>query len=221
LILLTKSANTHFLADIPDHALHRVDGHIPNVAVTMSLNPEPIADLWEGKYPDTLERITPPISKRLEALRVAQDMGFETRARIDPIMTPEGWQEMYADFFDEMAHKYRLRPIMLTLGSHREKFPQLDTFRAKWGLPAMEWTAAKTAKREGTHIHMVGRSAVYDEVKNIIERAFRGTGFLPWVSLCKETHTVRKESAMCNANCNCLPQSEAPTRRLELYRDAP
>jgi hypothetical protein len=161
LVLLTKSANTHFLAEIPDAALGRVDGRVPNVAVTMSLNPEPVADLWEGKFPDTMERITPPISRRLDALRAAQEMGFEVRARIDPIMTPDGWKEMYAAFFADMARR-GLRPTMLTLGSHREKFPQLDTFHEKWGLPPLEWEAPKTVKREGTHVHMAGREAVYD-----------------------------------------------------------
>jgi DNA repair photolyase len=216
LVLLTKSANTHFLAEISDHALRRVNGRVPNIAVTMSLNPEPIADLWEGKFPDTMERITPPIDRRLEALRAAQDMGFEVRARIDPIMTPDHWREMYADFFADMA-RVGLRPTMLTLGSHREKMSQLDKFREKWGLPAMEWTAEKTAKREGTHIHMVGREAVYRDVRDIIVHAFAGTSWSPWVSLCKETHTARKEAALLNANCNCLPQTEAPRRRLELY----
>lgn len=216
LILLTKSANTHYLGEIPDSALHRVDGRVPNVAVTMSLNPEPIADLWEGKFPDTMQRITPPIGERLEALRAAQDMGFEVRARIDPIMTPVGWREMYADFFADMA-RIGLRPTMLTLGSHREKMPQLDTFREKWGLPAMEWEAPKTRGREGTHVHMAGREEVYRDVRDIIIRACAGTGHSPWISLCKETHEVRRDVGLCNANCNCLPQSDAPRRRLELY----
>src|SRR5947208_6129489 len=51
LILLTKSANTHYLKEISP-----IDRR--NVIVTFSLNPEPIADLWEGKCPDNI-RITP------------------------------------------------------------------------------------------------------------------------------------------------------------------
>lgn len=48
LILLTKSANTHFLSEVrPD-----------NIVVTMSLNPEGIADLWEGKYADGVKSYT-------------------------------------------------------------------------------------------------------------------------------------------------------------------
>ncbi len=43
LILLTKSANVHYLEGLPTSG---------PVAVTFSVNPEPVADLWEGKYPD-------------------------------------------------------------------------------------------------------------------------------------------------------------------------
>ncbi|MCH7721073.1 MAG: tetratricopeptide repeat protein [Planctomycetes bacterium] len=54
LFLLTKSKNTDELEGLPT----------TNTIVTFSLNPEPIAHLWEGKWPDTLERITPPIAHR-------------------------------------------------------------------------------------------------------------------------------------------------------------
>ncbi|MFI5298753.1 MAG: DUF3987 domain-containing protein [Polyangiales bacterium] len=219
LILLTKSANTHYLAQLKDSELRRVNGRIPNVSITMSLNPEGIADLWEGKYPDTMQRITPPISRRLEALRFAQDLGFDVRLRVDPIMTPHGWELQYTEFFDQLAHRYGLRPSMITLGSHREKNATLDKFRSFWGLPEMEWEAETTTAREGTHHHMVGREDVYRRVRDMIGRAFNGTGVAPWVSLCKETHEVRRATDMCNANCNCLPQTDAPNRRLPIYRE--
>jgi hypothetical protein len=77
LVLLTKTANTHYLADISP-------AYRSNVVASFSLNPEPIADLWEGKWPDTGERITPSISKRLAAVKFAQDLGFEVRIRVDP-----------------------------------------------------------------------------------------------------------------------------------------
>lgn len=204
LVLLTKSANTHYLGQIDQKDLHRHDGKIPNVIVTMSVNPESIADLWEGKYPDTLERITPPIAKRLEALKVAQDMGFEVRVRVDPILTPDGWQQQYAEFFTDIAHGFGLRPSMITLGTFRMKTPQLDTFRAKWGLPAMEWTPETSSSREGTHLHVIDRGRVYTGVRETAIEAFKGTGHTPWISVCKETHAVRKANELCNAHCNCL-----------------
>ncbi len=206
LVLLTKSANVRYLDEITE--LGRFKGNIPNVVVTMSLNPEPIADLWEGKFRDSLERITPPISKRLEALRFAQDMGFEVRARIDPILTPEGWEDHYADFFRDMVN-IGLKPTILTLGTHREKSAQIDTFRAWWGLPPPEWEPAVAEVREGTHFHMADRGRVYQRVRELAQQAFSGSDSRPWVSLCKETHELRREIGFCNAQCNCFKLTNA------------
>lgn len=220
LILLTKSANTHCLGELNDAALKRVNGRIPNVVVTMSLNPEPIADLWEGKFPDTLERVTPPIDRRLEALRAAQDMGFEVRVRVDPILTSPGFEDMYRAFFNDMVHRHRLRPSMITLGTYREKTPQLDTWREKWGLPPMEIELETDSIRDGTHRHAIDRAETYKTIKALVA----STGSLPEISLCKETHEVRKETAACNARCNCLQDPEAREQtgervRLPVLRD--
>ncbi|MAD80302.1 MAG: hypothetical protein CMJ50_05575 [Planctomycetaceae bacterium] len=190
LILLTKSKNVHYLEGLPT----------ANVAVTFSLNPEPITDLWEGKWPDTLERITPPIQDRLEACLQAQRWGFETRWRIDPILYPPGWETMYDEFFAEAA-ALGLRPRYVTLGTYREKNSQLDTWREKWGLPPMEWEPTELSK-EGTHFHVPEdeRIAIYRIVTDLSRK------YLPdsRVSLCKETHSVRKAVGLCNADCNCL-----------------
>ena len=215
LILLTKSANTHYLADLSDVALKRVNGKVPNVAMTMSLNPEAVADRWEGKFPDTLERITPPIQKRLEALRVAQDLGFDVRMRVDPILTPENWEEMYADFFADMV-RVGVRASMITLGTYREKTPLLDVWGRWWGLPAMEFDPEVGDSRQGTHRHVIERASIYRTVAKLVGCAFSNTGHTPWVSLCKETHDVRKATGLCSANCNCLPASKADKWRLPL-----
>jgi spore photoproduct lyase len=109
---LTKTANTHYLADI-------IPAHRANIVASFSLNPESIADMWEGKWPDTGERITPSISKRLEAIKYAQDLGFEVRVRVDPILTPHGWEEHYAAFIAEvksMGINFRY----WTLGTYRD-----------------------------------------------------------------------------------------------------
>src|SRR5260370_26983692 len=113
LILLAKTANTQCLADIrPEHR--------SRIVVSFSLNPEPIADLWEGKWPDTLERITPPIAKRLEAVKYAQDLGFEVRVRVDPILTPDGWEDQYASFIADVKNA-GINFRYWTLGTYRQK----------------------------------------------------------------------------------------------------
>ena len=168
--------------------------------MTFSLNPESIADLWEGKWPDTLERITPTITDRLAACLQAQQFGFETRLRIDPILNPRNWRIDYEEFFKEAAG-LGLRPHYVTLGTYREKNPQLDTFRRKWGLPPMEWEP-DNLERDGTHWHVseATRIRLYQTIVELSRR------YLPEsrISLCKETHAIRKELQLCNAHCNCL-----------------
>ncbi len=195
LVLLTKTANTHYLADI-------ISAHRSNIVVSFSLNPELVADLWEGKWPDTGERITPYISQRLEAVKYAQELGFEVRVRVDPILTPDHWEDYYAAFVaDVKARGINFR--YWTLGTYREKNAQLDGWRERWGLPAMEWQPGDNElTQDGTHRHLpeARRIEIYKKVRDIIQREFpRGR-----VSLCKETHTVRKALALCNADCNCL-----------------
>jgi hypothetical protein len=193
LILLTKTANTHYLADVlPEHR--------SQIVVSFSLNPESVADLWEGKWPDTQERITPPISKRLEAVKYAQDLGFEVRVRVDPILTPQGWEEAYATFFADVK-KMGVNFQYWTLGTYREKNIQLDAWRERWGLPAMEWQP-EGVKQDGTHRHLAEeqRVAIYRTVSTALRREYPDAR----VSLCKETHTVRRALHFCNADCNCL-----------------
>lgn len=196
LILLTKSANVHYLEGLPATGAP--------VAVTFSVNPEPVADLWEGKYPDTLERITPQISERLRAAKEAQDMGFEVRLRLDPILTPDGWEEYYKEFIAEIA-RLKLRPSRITLGTYREKNSQLDAWRDKWGLPPMEWEPPLLSK-EGTHRRVLRRERVlaYAEIAACLRKALPQSA----ISLCKETNVSRRETGLCGSCCNCLSAPE-------------
>jgi len=192
MILLTKSANTRYLADIPL-------ADRKNIIATFSLNPEPVADLWEGKWPDG-ERITPPIARRLEAALFAQELGYEVRVRVDPILTPPGWEELYAEFVAEVV-RLGINFRYWTLGTYREKNKQLDAWRERWGLPAMEWEPDDMVA-DGTHRHLppARRIEIYRAVRDIIRRELPQAK----VSLCKETHEVRKAVILCNADCNCL-----------------
>ncbi len=194
LILLTKSANTQYLDELKSSK---------NIIVTMSLNPEGIADLWEGKYADGV-RITPPIKDRLVALRHAQDLGFEVRIRLDPILTPVGWEEQYREFVNEMF-VLGIKPAFITLGTYREKNNQIDVWREKWGLlPAEIDSFSVGDKREGTHFHIKDRSQTYSTVETIIKKGYASGSFQPHTSLCKETFGIRKELGLTNPYCNCL-----------------
>jgi len=78
LVLLTKSTNVDQLQDLP---------HNHKVIVSFSLNPHPIADLWEG--------IAPSIDRRLEAGLKVQAWGYAYRRRLDPTLTPPRWAPIH------------------------------------------------------------------------------------------------------------------------------
>jgi hypothetical protein len=130
----------------------------------------------------------------------AQRLGFEVRWRIDPILTPSGWLHAYEEFFAE-ASGMGIHPRYITLGTYRQKTPQLDIWRAKWGLPEMEWEPTALTK-EGTHLHVAEeeRIRIYSIVRDLARQHLPEAR----VSLCKETHSVRKQLQLCNADCNCL-----------------
>jgi spore photoproduct lyase len=192
LILLTKSKNVLYLEGQPT----------TNVLMTFSLNPEPIADLWEGKWNDGV-RITPSIQERLDASMKMQQRGFEIRWRVDPILPIDGWSQIYRHFFDDAAASGH-RPSRITLGTYREMGRSLLTMAAKWGLPPMEWTPPKLAK-DGQHFHMdeVLRIDIYRQLAGFINAAWEQTGSTPIVGLCKESHAVRSAVGINHNHCNC------------------
>ena len=192
LILLTKSTNIRYLEGLPT----------TNVLVTFSLNPEPIADLWEGKWNDGV-RITPAVGDRLAASKKAQDMGFEVRWRVDPILPVDGWQAIYSEFFVAAASK-GCRPTRITLGTYREMGRSLLTMAARWGLPAMEFTPGKLAK-DGMHYHLPDdqRIDIYRQLMGFIRAAWNHTGHAPIIALCKETKGIRAALDITHSHCNC------------------
>ena len=192
LILLTKSINVHYLEGLPTD----------NVLATFSLNPESIADLWEGKFPDGV-RVTPPVPERLRAAQKAQAMGFEVRWRVDPIFPVEGWRDMYADFFRD-ASSMGHAPTRITLGTYREAQRSLSQFAEGWGLPPIEWSSSNL-ERDGAHRHISRdqRLGIYRFLAQAVKDAWRGTGHDPVVALCKEPRFVRQELGLCHEMCNC------------------
>jgi len=194
LILLTKSKNTHYLRGLPTD----------NVVVTFSLNPEPIADLWEGKFNDGT-RVTPTITERLTAALDAQEMGFEVRWRVDPIFTIPGWKDTYHEFFATAAVAGHF-PSRITLGTYRETQPSLPTFVSKWGLPPVEVTEAGLVK-EGDHYHLPAerRVEIYSALAEAVRDAWGGSQHEPVVALCKEPRSVREQVGLLHDRCNCAP----------------
>lgn len=192
LILLTKSTNIHYLDGLPTK----------NILVTFSLNPEAIADRWEGKWNDGV-RITPAIEDRLAASALTQEMGYEVRWRIDPILPVENWKELYREFLMSAAADGH-NPSRITLGTYREMGRSLLTIGEKWGLPPMEWTPPKLTK-DGMHYHIdeVQRIEIYRYLKESVSEAWKDQGSTPIVALCKESRQVRTAVGLNHDHCNC------------------
>ena len=192
LILLTKSVNVGYLEALPT----------TNVLATFSLNPEAIADLWEGKWNDGV-RITPPIAERLAASARLQNLGFEVRWRVDPILPVEGWKELYEEFFEHAAEADHC-PTRITLGTYREMQRSLLTIAEKWGLPSMEWRP-EGMRKDGMHYHLDPdrRVEIYRALAEAIRCAWKGRGQVPMVALCKESSKVRAASGLDHLHCNC------------------
>lgn len=92
---------------------------------------------------------------------------------------------------------------LTTLGLISPKNVQLDAWRERWGLLEMEWQpAVGELEQDGTHRHLseAKHVAIYTTVRDRIQKSFSEAR----VSLCKETHSVRKAVALCNADCNYL-----------------
>mgnify|MGYP006280580073 CR=1 FL=1 len=191
-ILLTKSANVHYLEGLPSD----------NVLLTFSLNPEKIADLWEGKFDDGT-RVTPSVDRRLNASLRGEQMGFEVRWRVDPIFPVPQWKQTYQRFFEKAA-KDGHRPTRITLGTYREMQPTLLTFSRKWGLPPLE-VDRPDLQKDGDHYHLKSeqRAEIYTFLRKTIVESWREFAPPPTVALCKEPRWLRKRVGLDHGHCNC------------------
>jgi DNA repair photolyase len=191
LLLLTKSANVQYLEGLPTK----------NVVVSFSLNPQPIADVFEGCFPDGV-RITPDISVRVQASEKARAMGYETRWRVDPIIPIDGWEDAYSKWFKEVSYT---RPTRITFGTYREMTALLRVFAKGWGLPPMPWKPACPMVPDGRHRQLPRpmRIEIYKKMKDFVEAAWGPSA--PNLALCKERTEVRQESGINSPDCNCAP----------------
>ncbi len=85
---------------------------LPNVVIAYSLNPEKITKQMEDK--------TPPFSKRLEALKKLQQLGWTVALRFDPILPLGNWQPLYLEcFLKTFGTLDRQKIHSVTLGNFR------------------------------------------------------------------------------------------------------
>lgn len=83
--LRTKSINTNFLSKRSPQS---------NCIVAFSLTPKVISEALEHK--------TPPLARRLKAMRELQKLGWPIGLRFDPLIYCERYQEHYREFFQDV-----------------------------------------------------------------------------------------------------------------------
>jgi len=66
----------------------------PNCVVAFSLSPQPLIQ--------ELEKKTPPLIKRLEAIQKLQQAGWKIGLRFDPVIDCENFEKHYMDFFEKV-----------------------------------------------------------------------------------------------------------------------
>lgn len=83
-----------------------------NVIVAFSLNPQEIVEKVEKK--------TPPLEKRLEAIKKLKDRGWKIGLRFDPVIYCDGFEKIYRELFEKVFSVVEDRDIhSVTLGTFR------------------------------------------------------------------------------------------------------
>jgi len=96
LMLFTKSDNVEFLLDL-DHGGHTI--------VSWSLSCETASRV--------IDRRTPGLAERIDAMQKVQEAGYPVRARLSPIVPVRGWRSEYERLFEMLYAK--VRPDVVTL----------------------------------------------------------------------------------------------------------
>jgi len=81
----TKSAFSSSLNNVVPHE---------NIILGWTLSPDAVIEQYEWD--------TPPLEKRIQAVREMMEKGWKVRLCFDPIMTIDHWQDVYAEFLDNV-----------------------------------------------------------------------------------------------------------------------
>jgi len=168
ILFLTKGGTHHIrvLEKIPKEFRDRF-------IVSFSLNPEPVFNKFEKGTAHPRDRI--------EAAKKAQEMGFEVRIRIDPMIPVEGWVLYYGELIREMLEN--VRPSRITLGTLRAlaktRMFAKDKSWLRYVSEGSPW---------GLRIEKNLRIRMYELAIEIL----RELGFQGDIALCKETLPVWK-----------------------------
>ncbi len=165
-LFLTKGGTKHI------KVLERIPNNMRNrFVVSFSVNPQVIVDKFEKGTASSVDRIN--------AAGKAQEMGFEVRIRIDPMIPVEGWVLYYKELVRELLDK--VKPSRITLGTLRAL--------VKTRIYAQEKSWLKYVSEKspwGLRIESKLRTRMYE----LVIEALREYGFKGDIALCKETPKI-------------------------------
>lgn len=176
-LFLTKSSNIKNLLELDSHN---------QVIMSFSLNAIPVADKWEK---------APKVMRRLEAAEKLYEEGFEVRARIDPMVPVENWENHYIHLIDLIFEKFS--PERITLGSLRGLQSTIN------GCTDKSWVKyLSESSNWGKKVDINSRLAMYKRIISYLAEKYNYSN----VALCKETKALWGILKMDykKIKCNCI-----------------
>jgi spore photoproduct lyase len=177
-LFVTKSDNIKHLLEADTHS---------QVIISFSLNADVVAERWENGAPS--------VSRRLEAGRKLDEIGYEIRVRIDPMVPVPDWERQYMNLIDQILANFR--PCRITLGSLRGLQSTVN------GSTDRSWVEyLKESSNWGKKVDFKTRYGMYATVINQLKEKYDYNE----IALCKETVAMWGGLGMDyrEIRCNCI-----------------
>jgi spore photoproduct lyase len=184
LLFLTKSDNIEPLLSLQ---------HSGKSIMSFSINTD--------KVYRRLEHRTASPEERLLAAQRLQDVGYEVRLRIDPIIIYEGWQEDYTKLVDKVFQY--VSPSRITIGEYRPSRGLANHIASRFPESALLRITEKLVS-DGVKLRYPEKKRIA-AFRAIIDRIKYHDDEIK-ISLCKENSTIWKQLGMKinGLYCNCL-----------------
>jgi spore photoproduct lyase len=154
---------------------------------SFTLNSPMVSRRWEIGAPRPKDRI--------QAAKSLEEVGYQVRVRIDPIVPIPQWQDEYRKLIDSLFSSFQ--PERITLGSLRGLQSTINNSRDK------TWVSfLNEGSNWGRKVSFALRKQMYLELSRYISEVYGYTRF----ALCKETKTMWNQLDLNYKNiiCNCI-----------------
>ncbi len=177
MLFLTKSTSIDNLLKIEEHR---------NVIVSFSMNAPAVSRVWEK---------APKVEDRIEAAGKVSEAGYETRIRIDPMVSVFEWEEHYKGLVDKIFKEFI--PERITFGSLRGLQSTINNSKDK--------TWIKYLSEKSNWGKKIDSGIRYEMYSMLIDYLRNNYGYTN-VALCKETVEMWEMIGLDfkNIRCNCI-----------------